>query len=121
MVRKIIVAGGRDLEKYELVCRALDKVLSSFYSKGDEVIIVSGKAKGADRLGEVYANNHNLEVEEYPADWEKNGKSAGFIRNSLMANNAEYLVAFWDGKSKGTKMMINLAGERGLSIRVIRY
>ena len=53
--------------------------------------------------------------------WDKYGKKAGYLRNVEMAENANALIAFWDGKSKGTKHMIDIATERNLPIRVIRY
>lgn len=83
--------------------------------------IVSGGARGADKLGELYAhtNLHSLKV--FPADWEKFGKSAGYIRNEEMAKYADCLVAFWDGKSRGTKHMIDLAHKHGLQVRVVSF
>jgi hypothetical protein len=58
---------------------------------------------------------------EHPANWQRDGKSAGFKRNVLMADNADALVAFWNGKSHGTQHMIDTALDRGLATRIIRY
>jgi hypothetical protein len=86
-----------------------------------KIYILSGKARGADLLGERYAKENLLEVLEFPADWETFGKRAGFKRNEEMANEAHALIAFWDGESHGTKHMIDIATKKGLLIRTIRY
>lgn len=81
-------------------------------------VVLSGTARGADRFGEEYAKENGLAVERYPAEWEKFGKSAGYKRNSLMATKAEALVAVWDGESRGTKHMIDIAKKAGLKVYV---
>lgn len=68
--------------------------------------IVSGSARGVDKEGEVYAATKSISVKRFPAEWNKYGKSAGMIRNTEMAKYADCLVAIWDGKSRGTKHMI---------------
>ena len=113
---RIIVAGGRDFNDYGLLSNTLDHLFSNL----DKVIIVSGKARGADSLGEQYAKLHNLEVNEFPADWNL-GKGAGHIRNAEMADNAEGLVLFWNGVSRGSKGMLEVATKKGLEVKVIRY
>lgn len=80
--------------------------------------IVSGTARGVDRLGEQIAADHNLPVARYPAKWDKYGPTAGFIRNGVMAANADALVAVWDGRSPGTKNMIAQARLQGLLVHV---
>ena len=115
---KVIVAGGREFKDYQL----LEKTLNDFLQDRKEPTrILCGMAHGADELGLLYAHRHNYELEKHPAKWDIHGKRAGFIRNEEMANNADALIAFWDGKSHGTKDMIQRAKEHGLSIRVIRY
>jgi hypothetical protein len=71
--------------------------------------LVSGGAKGADTLGERYAKEHNIETKIFLPDWEKYGKKAGFLRNTDIINEAELIIAFWDGQSKGTKDSIDKA------------
>ena len=110
---KTIIAGGREFSDYE----KLSEVMSAF----DVSVVVSGKARGADSLGEKWARENGKPVEEYPANWDLYGKRAGYIRNQQMADNAEALVAFWDGKSRGTQHMINIAKEKGLTVHVERY
>lgn len=113
---KIIIAGSRDFNDYLLV----KYTLLPFTSKLEEVEIVSGGAKGADRLGEILAKEFNYNLKIFPADWSL-GKQAGYLRNKQMAEYGEALVAFWDGESRGTKMMINLAKEKGLKVKVVKY
>lgn len=115
----LIVAGGRDFNNYKLLKTKLDFLLSK--QNKEEVTILCGMAKGADLLGKKYADENNIDVWEYPANWEKHGKSAGYLRNSDMADAGTHLVAFWDGVSKGTKHMIDLATKKGLVVRVIKY
>lgn len=81
--------------------------------------VICGMAQGADMMGYKWAKEKGIEIAEFPADWNGLGKSAGYARNEQMAQNAEALVAFWDGKSKGTKHMIDLAYSYGLEVTVI--
>lgn len=117
---RVIIAGGRDFYNYELLKAKCDSILSS-KAATRRIIVVSGAAKGADKLGEEYAHEHGYTVEQYPADWNTHGKAAGPIRNAQMANSADALIAFWDGQSRGTQSMINIARAKGLPVRVIRY
>ena len=82
--------------------------------------VVSGGAKGVDRLGEQYAMIRNIPLHIYEADWERNGRAAGPLRNKKMAENAEALIAIWDGVSRGTKNMIETAEKHGLLVYVKR-
>jgi hypothetical protein len=116
---RLIVAGGRDFADYELLKSKLDYTLINRVEEG--VTIVSGAARGADKLGERYAKERGYTIDSHPADWDKFGKSAGYIRNKEMAQNADGLMAFWDGKSRGTQHMINLAKEHGLKVIVVKY
>lgn len=112
--RKVIVAGSRDFNDYGLVCRTLNELFGAF-----SIEIVSGGARGADKLGEQYADDHWIPKTVFPADWGKYGKSAGYRRNEQMAQYAEVLVAFWDYDSPGTRHMINLAKQYNLEVHVI--
>lgn len=115
---RVIIAGGRDFEDYQLLRQTMNKLL---VNTEDEIVIVSGKARGADTLGERYAKECGYKILPFPADWEKHGRKAGFLRNMEMAKNADALIAFWDGKSKGTKSMIDLANRHQLKVRVKMY
>jgi hypothetical protein len=72
-------------------------------------------------LGELYANENNIKIIEFPADWEKFGKKAGYIRNEEMAKYSDSCIVFWDGKSKGTKHMIELAKKYNLNLKIVKY
>lgn len=118
-MKRVIVAGGRHFNNYALLERKLDAVFLN--SNPEEIAIVSGCCRGADKMGERYARERGMHLIQVPAMWEAGGKRAGPIRNALMAEVATHLVAFWDGQSPGTKSMIDIARERGLPVRVIRY
>lgn len=115
---KVIIAGGRDFNDYPLLKATMDNLLCNIT---DEIIIVCGKARGADTLGEQYAKEKGYAVTYYPADWKQYGKRAGYLRNEQMAQNADALAAFWNGESRGTKHMIDLAKRYGLKVRVKKY
>ena len=112
---KVIIAGSRSFTDYALLKAYADFKLSAIQ---DEIEIVSGGAKGADSLGERYAKEKGYRLRIFPADWQRFGKSAGYKRNAQMAAYAEALLAFWDGKSPGTRHMIDLARDNGLKIGV---
>jgi hypothetical protein len=112
---KVIVAGSRDFVDYELLKSKLD-----FYFGNHQVEIVSGTARGADRLGEKYAKEKEYSVQRFPADWNRYGKSAGYRRNEEMAKYATHAVIFWNGSSPGTKHMIDLAKQYNLNYRVVQ-
>ena len=111
---KVIIAGSRNFSNFLLLSKVCDNALI----KQREIEIVSGTANGADKLGERYANIHNYKIKKFPANWDKYGKSAGYRRNEEMANYADALIAFWDGKSVGTKHMIEMAKKYNLKLKV---
>ena len=118
---KVIIAGTRDFKNYELLKQKMDKILANRVKNNEEIIIISGTARGADKLGERYAREKGYKIERYPANWDKYGKRAGYIRNEQMAKVADACVCFWDEQSKGTKHMIDLAKQYKLALRVINY
>ena len=100
---KTIIAGCRDFTDYNLLKSKVD-----YYRKDNAITeVVCGGATGADALGENYAVQNGIPVKGFPADWNKHGKAAGPIRNRQMAEYADCLIAVWDGKSRGTKNMID--------------
>lgn len=113
---RIIIAGSREFNDYERLKSALDNYL--FYNE-KEVQIVSGGARGADALGERYAKERNFDLKVFKADWLLHARSAGVIRNTLMSDNADVLIAFWNGSSKGTADMIKKARIKGLEVQII--
>ena len=114
---KVIIAGGRDFNNYDLLKTKCDKI----FTKSKNLEIVSGKAKGVDSLGELYAKENDFPIKEFYADWNMYGKSAGVIRNSEMGDYADALIAFWDGKSPGTKHMIDYMKKLNKPTRIVYY
>lgn len=127
---RVIIAGSRDFDDFPKLMNSCIDILFKIteqHSDLDKIRIVSGEARGADRLGEQYAKISGYEVSRFPADWDGLGKRAGYVRNAEMAKyaiadgNYGVLIAFWDGKSKGTKHMIDLAEKNGLEVHIVRF
>lgn len=118
-MKKIIVAGTRTFNNYQVLRYILDTFIDAL--EDTDIEIVSGGARGADTLGEKYAAEHSLPLKIFPAKWDQYGKRAGYLRNAQMADYADILVAFWDGKSKGTQHMISLAENKGLDVYCFNY
>lgn len=104
---------------YELLKEKCDYYLQN--QQPEDIVIVSGHASGADALGEKYAQERGFQLETYPADWKAHGRAAGPIRNAKMACVAHALIAFLDGKSRGTKNMIDTVRKHNLQVAVVRY
>lgn len=111
---RVIVAGSRTIKDFEQVKTAIEE--SGFVTHPATSKIVSGGASGVDQLGERYARETGCALDRFPAQWERYGRSAGFKRNEEMAQNADALVAVWDGRSRGTRHMIDVARAKGLAI-----
>lgn len=122
---RIIVAGSRDFSDYNLLKNKMLNIIAEH--EYENIKIISGTARGADRMGEWFAEEFNYDVAHFPAPWDQLGKSAGYVRNEQMAKYAVadgsqgVLVAFWDGSSRGTKHMIDLANKHGLEVIVVNY
>lgn len=111
---RTIIAGSRGVTDYAEVLKAVTQ------TPWRPTAILSGTARGADRLGERWARENGIPIEKFPANWDAFGKRAGYLRNAEMAQNADALIALWDGRSRGTKHMIDLAEKAGLRIHVCR-
>ena len=105
MIKRVVIAGCRNYNNYDEAKEYIDFCISNIRKEND-IIIVSGCASGADKIGERYAKENGFKVEKYPADWGKYGRSAGPKRNRKMAEVADYVICFWDGQSRGTRSMI---------------
>lgn len=122
---KLIIAGGRDFEDRILATTAF----GNFEQEAWELTgvekpfteIVSGGAKGADKVGEFIGRFYNIPIKQFIPDWEGLGKRAGFVRNAEMGDYADALLAFWDKNSRGTKQMIDYATKKGLIVKVVYY
>ena len=113
---KVIIAGSRSITDYTTVLKA---VAQAIYNGFVITEVVSGCARGVDRLGEQWAASTDLPVKRFQAEWIRFGKSAGIRRNVQMAEYADALIAVWDGKSRGTQNMIDTARESGLIVHVV--
>ena len=113
---RVIIAGSRNFADYELLKSKCDFL----FSKRKPTAILCGEARGADTLGKRYAEANQIPVLSFPADWEQYGRKAGYIRNSAMAEHADALIAFWDGQSRGTRNMIEIAQSMLIPTRVIK-
>lgn len=111
---KTIIAGSRTVTNLAVVSHAIE--CSGF----DITEVVSGQARGVDTLGEIWGRSKRLPITEFPADWKRHGRRAGYLRNEEMAQYADALIAVWDGESRGTKHMIDIAKKRGLNVYVHR-
>lgn len=110
---KTVIAGSRTFLDYKKLEAELKRIPWKITK------VLSGGAKGADSLGEWWAQCNAVPVDRYPAEWDKYGRSAGYVRNEEMAKNCDLVIAFWDGKSKGTKHMIDLAHKYEREILVV--
>ena len=127
---RAIIAGSRDFDDFPKLMNSSIEILTGISKKRDDldrIRIISGTARGADKLGEQYAKIAGYELSKFPADWDGLGKRAGYVRNAEMAkfaiedDNYGVLIAFWDGQSRGTKHMIDLANKYGLEVHVVNY
>ena len=101
---KLAIVGSRSFNDYDMLVDFIEEN----YNVEDITHVISGGAKGADALGERFANDFIKETIIFPAEWEKYGKSAGFKRNVEIIKNCDECVCFWDGQSHGTKHDIDL-------------
>lgn len=113
---KIIVSGDRNFDDYKLLSEKLDSLFSKF---NGPVEIVSGRNNGADKLGEKYAKEKNLDLSTFPANWQSFAYKAGFIRNKEMINYADGLVLFGGLDNKETKHLYNMANDLQLIVEII--
>jgi len=113
---KTIIAGSRNITDYSFVSDVI-KVSGIYITR-----IISGGARGPDKLGIRYAIDHKIPYDVYEPDWDKYGKQAGFLRNCEMGDNADALIAIWDGYSRGTKHMIDYAmnSKRILKVHIVK-
>lgn len=110
---RVVIAGSRSISDYNILETAI--VMSEF----EITKVISGHARGVDRLGELWARKHKIPVQIFLPDWDRWGKSAGIRRNVEMLKVADGLIALWDGTSRGTKHSIDKAREMGLKVFVM--
>lgn len=112
---RLLIAGSRNFINYGLLYRELQLISKEITE------IISGGARGADKMGECYANLNNIPIKLFPADWHNLGKQAGYIRNVDMGDYCDKAIIFWDGKSKGTKHMIDILQQKNKPYRIVYF
>ena len=117
MKKRVVIAGSRNFNDYEMFATIVGEFLKPICEEY-EMIIVSGHCSGTDLMGERYAKESGFEVEIYPAEWKKYGRSAGPKRNKQMVDICHKVICFWDGKSKGTESLIKYAKESEKKINI---
>lgn len=117
---KLIVAGGRDFTDANRMIAELQKLVESGEIT-DSPELVCGMARGADMLAYSLWANNRMPIHNFPANWNKHGKSAGYKRNQEMGEFADAAVCFWDGNSKGTKHMIDIMNRLSKPVYIVRY
>lgn len=122
---RVLVCGGRDADiDPSIVDICISEIIEEF-AEG-EIEFVSGSAKGGDALGEQYAEDNGYSIVQFKPDWKKYGRAAGPIRNKQMVDYIQecdnpIVIAFWDGKSSGTRSTIKYAQDAGIDVHIIRY
>lgn len=110
---KLAIVGSRNFTDYDLFRNVVSTLDLSNVSE-----IVSGGAAGADSLASRFASEIGIPVTEFLPDWSL-GRAAGPIRNKKIVEASNALLAFWDGKSPGTKSSIEMARKKGIPVHVV--
>lgn len=118
---KLIIAGTRTFSDYSIMQQALDMYFQKYNLLDAHITVICGEAQGADKMGKQFAEVNQWDVISMPAAWDKHGKSAGYKRNVEMAQIADGCIVFWDGQSKGSSHMIDIAVQHELKAEVVRY
>lgn len=111
-MERVAIVGSRKFPQLKAVEAFVDGLPAG-------TVVISGGAIGVDLTAEVAAKTRGLDVVSFPADWKRHGRRAGFIRNQLIVDAADIIVAFWDGKSKGTSHTVSLAKKAKKPVLVV--
>ena len=118
---KLCIFGGRDFTDYDRMLGHVQRIQDALHADGRTLAIISGLANGADRTAYNLAYDMGLVRSEFPADWDKHGKRAGFLRNTQMAEFCDEAMAYWDGVSRGTRHNISEMKRLGKPCAVHKY
>ena len=120
---KIIIAGSRSIEDGSVTRRALEDALKEWNvaPRIGITIIHGGCNSGPDYHAFALDVSMGAHVIIVPAQWSTFGRRSGPIRNKIMAEMGDALVAVWDGESKGTENMIQEATKRGLKVYIHKH
>ena len=113
---KILVCGSRTWHGLDII----EDALRPYTGGQPNVTIIHGGAPGADSIAGHVAYLMGYHIQVYRANWRQYGRAAGYMRNKqmLMEGKPDLVLAFWDGKSAGTKMMIELAKKAGVEVKI---
>lgn len=112
----LAVVGSRSYADYPTFTSEMDALRKEI----DICEIVSGGARGADSMAERYARENGIEMRVFKPDWRLHGRKAGLLRNLDIVGRANYVIAFWDGNSPGTRSAINIARKTNKNVKVIK-
>jgi hypothetical protein len=119
---RLAIVGSRDFNDYPLLhTKVVEFAKAHGVTDSSQLTVLSGRARGADKLGEYFANQYTVELEYYVPDWNGLGKRAGFVRNEQMSDAATHVIAFWDGVSRGTRHMIDYSQRMGKTVEVVYF
>jgi len=109
---KVLICGGRDFDNRDVLFTTLDDLNLRFCFS----CVITGGAKGADRLAHLWAAKNHLDAKVYPANWERHGKMAGILRNRemLKEESPDLIVAFPGGR--GTEDMVKIGRKAGVEV-----
>lgn len=116
-MKRMLVCGGRnyaDLERMTVFMREGAKRLG--VTGPDDLLVIHGKARGADTLAGIVARASGVAVHEFPADWTKHGKRAGYVRNQQMLDEGKPDLVVAAPGGRGTDMMVEIAQKAGVAV-----
>lgn len=116
----LIIAGGRDFSNEALMRDSLQELVTGGLID-ESVVLICGMAKGADLMGYDLFTENKLPIRKFIPDWDGLGKRAGYVRNAEMGDAADLALIFWDGKSRGTKHMIEYMGRLNKPVHLVKY
>jgi len=111
---KLAIVGSRGFSDYRRLLTMVEEYLCDYEHFKDCYVprfneVISGGAAGADTMGEQIATHFGVKLTVFKPDWDKHGKAAGFIRNEDIISNSDFVLACWDGQSKGTANSLSIA------------
>ena len=115
---KLMVCGSRSITDTDWIYRQIDACVSENHF--EDIIIIEGDAQGVDKAAGLWAEQHGYQIKKHPADWNKYGRGAGFVRNKEMVESCDFCLILWDGKSKGTKHDLELCQKLEKPFKLVR-
>ena len=114
---KLAIIGSRGFDDYAFMLQKIHELIDINVLH----TTVSGGAKGADNLAERFADDYDLKKVIFKPEYQRHGRAATFIRNRLIVDTADVLIAFWDGKSTGTKYTIDYAKKQQKLVHICQF